>query len=228
MTGPIISAKKIKKVYSIREKNNVRELEVLKGIDLDVNRGEALCVMGASGTGKSTLLHILSSLDYPTSGEVSFAGKNISQMNENDLSILRNQSMGFVFQFHHLLSEFDALENVMMPALVAGVQARVAKEKACSLLTELGLQDRLDHRPAQLSGGECQRVAIARALVRDPAVIFADEPTGNLDRKTGEQVQRLLFDLCRKRSLTLVAVTHDQEFARWFGKVRVILDGQWR
>lgn len=209
------------------EKHARRELEVLKGIDLEVQKGDALCVMGASGTGKSTLLHIMSSLDQPTSGEVHFAGRNISKMSENELAILRNQSMGFVFQFHYLLNEFSALENVMMPALVGGISAKAAKEKATSLLSELGLQDRLGHRPTMLSGGESQRVAIARAIIRDPAVIFADEPTGNLDRKTGEQVQKLLFDLCRRRSLTLITVTHDQEFARWFPKIRGIRDGQW-
>ncbi|MBK9293228.1 MAG: ABC transporter ATP-binding protein [Oligoflexia bacterium] len=228
MSEVIISARKIRKVYSIKEKSSVRELEVLKGLDLDINRGEAICIMGASGTGKSTLLHILSSLDKPTTGEVYFLGKNISQMNENELSLLRNKSMGFVFQFHHLLNEFSALENVMMPALVGKLDFMKAKQKALTLLEELGLKERLQHRPSQLSGGECQRVAIARAIIQDPLVVFADEPTGNLDRKTGDQVQRLLFDLCRRRGVTLVAVTHDQEFARWFGKTKVIRDGMWQ
>jgi lipoprotein-releasing system ATP-binding protein len=183
--------------------------------------------MGSSGAGKSTLLHLLGALDRATSGVVKFQDQDLSRLSDDGLSEFRNKSMGFVFQFHHLLSEFSALENVMMPALIGGVSFSSAKKTAQRLLVDLGLQDRLHHRPSALSGGESQRVAIARALVREPAVIFADEPTGNLDQKTGQTVQRLLFDLQAKHKVTLVAVTHDPEFARKFPKVRSIRDGQW-
>jgi lipoprotein-releasing system ATP-binding protein len=231
----LISARGIRKIYqgeSVQNESGGRaierpSLEVLKGLDLDIYAGDALCIMGSSGAGKSTLLHLLGALDRPTSGTVNFRGQNLFAMNDDRLSEFRNRSMSFVFQFHHLLSEFTALENVMMPSLIGGESFRSAKQKALALLSELGLSDRVHHRPTALSGGEQQRVAIARALVRRPAIIFADEPTGNLDQKNGQQVQSLLFNLQKKYDLTLVAVTHDYEFSRRFPKIRNLRDGQW-
>lgn len=202
-------------------------VNVLKGIDLEVYKGESLCIMGSSGAGKSTLLHIIGTLDRPSGGEVWFDDKNLFKMSDDQLSLFRNSSIGFVFQSHHLLSEFSALENVMMPSLVANNSFADAKKDAESLLGDLGLSHRYHHRPSELSGGESQRVAIARALMRKPSLILADEPTGNLDQKNGQQVQALLFDLQRKHDLTLLAVTHDQEFARKFPKVLTLRDGQW-
>ncbi|MCC6276563.1 MAG: ABC transporter ATP-binding protein [Oligoflexia bacterium] len=221
----LISAKKITKVF--RAQGSLEGLEVLKSVDLDVYRGEALCIMGNSGAGKSTLLHILSTLDSATIGHVLFAGQDLSKLSQAALSQLRNQKMGFVFQFHHLLNEFTALENVMMPLLIAGESFSNAARSAEKILNDLGLKDRKSHRPSALSGGEAQRVAIARAIVREPQVIFADEPTGNLDQKNGQIVQNVLFDLNRKRGVTLVAVTHDFEFGRRFPRVKTLRDGQW-
>jgi lipoprotein-releasing system ATP-binding protein len=222
----LLSGRALKKTYSSDDPKNPG-VEVLKGLDVDIYAGEAVCIMGSSGAGKSTLLHLLGALDRPTSGTVSFKDQDLSKFTDDQLSNFRNKSMGFVFQFHHLLAEFSALENVMMPALIGGESFRSAKNAAESLLVELGLKERLHHRPSAMSGGESQRVAIARALVRQPAVIFADEPTGNLDQKTGQTVQRLLFDLQVKLKITLIAVTHDPEFARKFPKVRTLRDGQW-
>jgi lipoprotein-releasing system ATP-binding protein len=227
----LLSARAVKKSYKAQEAGKDRveapSIEVLRGLDLDIYPGEALCIMGSSGAGKSTLLHILGALDRPTTGSVQFKGTDLSKLNDDQLSQFRNQSMSFVFQFHHLLSEFTAVENVMMPALIGNESFGRARREAEQLLRELGLGDRLHHRPSAMSGGEQQRVAIARALIRQPAVIFADEPTGNLDQKNGKQVQQILFDMQKKRNLTLVAVTHDQEFARRFPKVRTLRDGQW-
>jgi lipoprotein-releasing system ATP-binding protein len=228
----LISAIGIKKTYTSEPdphlpKNAISTIEVLKGLDLDIYIGEAVCIMGSSGAGKSTLLHILGALDRPTIGTVQFRNHNLFSLNDDQLSVFRNRSMGFVFQFHHLLSEFTALENVMMPALIGGSGFREARTHGEQLLRELGLSDRMHHRPSAMSGGEQQRVAIARALVRQPAVVFADEPTGNLDQKNGQQVQNLLFELQKRRGLTLVAVTHDFEFARKFPKLKTLRDGQW-
>ncbi|MDZ4677866.1 MAG: ABC transporter ATP-binding protein [Oligoflexia bacterium] len=228
----LISARGIKKTYTSEPdpslpKNAITKIDVLRGLDLDIYIGEAVCIMGSSGAGKSTLLHLLGALDRPSSGTVHFRQRDIFALNDDQLSVFRNKTMGFVFQFHHLLSEFTALENVMMPALIGGISFREARGSAEQLLKELGLQDRLHHRPATMSGGEQQRVAIARALVRQPAVVFADEPTGNLDQKNGQQVQNLLFELQKRRGLTLVTVTHDFEFARKFPKLKTMRDGQW-
>jgi lipoprotein-releasing system ATP-binding protein len=216
----LISGRGIQKVYG-------SELEVLKSLDVDVYRGEALCIMGNSGAGKSTLLHILSTLDVPSAGEVVFDGKKLGQLNNAGLSKLRNEQIGFVFQFHHLLNEFSALENVMMPLLISGVSFEQSAQRAEKILGEMGLKDRLRHRPNALSGGEAQRVAIARAIIREPVVLFADEPTGNLDQKNGQIVQNVLFDLNRRRNMTIVAVTHDFEFGRRFPRVKTLRDGQW-
>jgi len=224
----LISAKGLHKTYKSEDNSaDAVAVHVLRGLDIDIYTGDAICIMGSSGAGKSTLLHILGALDRPSRGNVKFRNQELFSMSDDELSQFRNKTMGFVFQFHHLLAEFTALENVMMPALIGGIGPRVARKEAEELLRELGLEKRLHHRPNAMSGGEQQRVAIARALVRSPAVIFADEPTGNLDQKTGLQVQGLLFELQRRRKLTLVAVTHDQEFAKKFPKVRVLRDGQW-
>jgi lipoprotein-releasing system ATP-binding protein len=222
-----MTARGIKKSYRSEDPTAEVSVDVLKGIDVDIQMGDAICIMGSSGAGKSTLLHILGALDRPSDGQVFFRNQNLSGMTDDQLSDFRNKTMGFVFQFHHLLSEFTALENVMMPALIGGARPRSASKTAEVLLRELGLGSRLHHRPSAMSGGEQQRVAIARALVREPAIIFADEPTGNLDQKTGSQVQSLLFELQKRHKLTLVAVTHDQEFAKKFPKVRTLRDGQW-
>jgi lipoprotein-releasing system ATP-binding protein len=224
----LISARGIFKSYKPEDlAPDAVAVEVLRGLDLDIYMGDAICIMGSSGAGKSTFLHLLGALDRPTMGSVKFRNQELFSLSDDELSGFRNRSMGFVFQFHHLLAEFTALENVMMPALIGGVSSKTARSEAEELLKELGLGSRINHRPNAMSGGEQQRVAIARALVRGPAVIFADEPTGNLDQKTGQQVQNLLFDLQKRRKLTLVAVTHDQEFAKKFPKVRVLRDGQW-
>ena len=203
------------------------QLEVLKGLEFELYAGEAICIMGSSGAGKSTLLHLLGALDRPSAGKVFYQDRDLFSMTDDELSLFRNRTMGFVFQFHHLLGEFSALENVMMPVLIGGGNFRDARKDAEQLLGELGLSHRLQHLPSEMSGGEQQGVAIAGALVKKPSIIFADEPTGNLDQKNGQQVQALLFDLQKKRGLTLIAVTHDYEFSRSFPKVRQLRDGQW-
>lgn len=202
-------------------------LEVLRGISLEIREGEALCIVGASGAGKSTLLHILGTLDRPTLGKVVFHGQDLTRKSDEELANFRNQTMGFVFQFHHLLGEFTALENVMMPCRIAGMPTKEARQAAEDLLTTLGMQHRLTHFPSELSGGEQQRVAIARALVRRPRVLFADEPTGNLDTANAEKIQELFFDLKTRLKLSLVVVTHDEAFARKFPRVLHMRDGLW-
>ncbi|UYL09215.1 ABC transporter ATP-binding protein [Bdellovibrio sp. SKB1291214] len=203
------------------------ELEILRGVNMDINGGEALAILGSSGAGKSTLLQIMGTLDRPTQGEVFFEGRDLLALNDEELSKFRNAEMGFVFQFHHLLSEFNAVENVMIPCRVAGESPRLAKEKALHLLEFMGLADRADHYPSQLSGGELQRVAIARALVRHPKILFADEPTGNLDSNTSAKIQELFFRLKEEMKLALVIVTHDLTFATRFPKVYRMKDGLW-
>ncbi|MGE5085342.1 MAG: ABC transporter ATP-binding protein [Bacillota bacterium] len=218
-----LSAKNIHKSYSHAE----GELEILRGVSLDIRQGEALAILGASGAGKSTLLQIMGTLDRPTQGEVLCEGRDLLAMNDEELSKFRNSEMGFVFQFHHLLGEFTALENVMIPCRVAGESAKEAKEKALDLLNFMGLAERAEHYPNQLSGGELQRVAIARALVRKPKILFADEPTGNLDSNTSIKIQELFFRLKEEMKLALVIVTHDLTFATRFPKVYRMKDGQW-
>src|SRR5512147_2729589 len=178
------------------------ELKVLKGIDLSVGKGEMLSIVGASGAGKSTLLQILGALDRPTSGRVMFKEKDIASMDENSLARLRNTSIGFVFQFHHLLPEFNSLENVMFPAIISGTSFLEAGKKANALLGELGLSGRTRHRPGELSGGEQRRVAVARALIQNPEVVLADEPTGNLDTSTGNDLFELFLELNKTRGIT--------------------------
>ena len=194
-----------------RYHDGLRDLEVLRGVSLDVHRGQSVAIVGASGSGKSTLLHLLGGLDQPTSGEIVIQGAKISELNRTQLALLRLRFSGFVFQSHHLLSEFDARENVMLPMLAARVPRRDAYRRAGELLDRLGLAERMTHRPAQLSGGEQQRVAIARALANNPLMLLADEPTGNLDAETGARVTDVLFEVAKDRALVLV--THDAELA---------------
>lgn len=188
-------------------------LEIFSGINLKVAKGEALAIVGASGSGKSTLLHLMGALDKPTSGEIFFYGRNLAEMDTLEQAHFRNKSLGFVFQFHHLLPEFSALENVAMPGLIGGGKKDAVFPQAKNLLERVGLSHRLDSRPATLSGGERQRAAIARALLMRPEVILADEPTGNLDENTGMQVGQLLFELNRELDMTMVIVTHNQDLA---------------
>ena len=211
----VLECRNIVKTYH----DGYRELKVLRGIDLEVEAGEILAISGSSGAGKSTLLHIMGTLDRPTSGEVLFQGRAWTEMGRKEISRVRNKSIGFVFQFYHLLPEFTALENVMMPGLGVGLRRSACTERAQELLEKVGLSERLRHKPGQLSGGEQQRVAIARALFNRPTIVFADEPTGNLDEKTGQGVCDLLWDLNRDGEMTLVVVTHDTDLAarahRW-------------
>ncbi|KHD87825.1 MAG: ABC transporter ATP-binding protein [Bdellovibrio sp. ArHS] len=203
------------------------ELEILRGISLEIKEGEALAILGSSGAGKSTLLQIMGTLDRPNKGELICEGRDLLAMDDEELSRFRNSEMGFVFQFHHLLGEFTALENIMIPCRVAGESPKQAREKALHLLDFMGLSERREHYPNQLSGGELQRVAIARALVRHPKILFADEPTGNLDSQTSGKIQELFFRLKEEMKLALVVVTHDLTFATKFPKVYRMKDGVW-
>ncbi len=201
-------------------------LPVLKGINLSIEEGESVVLLGASGTGKSTLLHIMGSLDSPTQGDVIVDGKNLNSMNDRETSLFRNQTVGFVFQFHHLLPDFDARENVAMPLLIAGESKKSALIKADGLLEKVGLESRSRHQPQQLSGGEQQRVAIARALICSPKLLLADEPTGNLDGDAGAKVFDLLLDLNRELRVTLVVVTHNETLSGRFSRVIRLIDGK--
>lgn len=201
------------------------KIEVLSGIDLKLEVATTTALVGASGAGKSTLLHLLGALDRPSAGSVSFDGEDIFSKNDRELARFRNRSIGFVFQFHHLLSEFTALENVMMPAMIARVSKDEARKMAEELLVDVGLEHRMGHRPGELSGGEQQRVAIARALVLSPALLLADEPTGNLDMKTSEGVHAVLANLQLKKGLTLVVVTHNEQLAAAMGRTVRLVDG---
>jgi lipoprotein-releasing system ATP-binding protein len=201
-------------------------VEVIKGLDLNVYTGETLAVVGASGVGKSTLLHILGTLERPTQGRVIWEGEEVFALDDRRLAAFRNRKIGFVFQFHYLLPEFDALENVMMPALIARVPKSQAREDAEAILVRVGLQHRLRHRVSTLSGGEQQRVAVARALVLKPEVLLADEPTGNLDPHSGSQMQELLLDLNREQGLTSVIVTHNLDLAQALTRQITLVDGK--
>ena len=200
-------------------------LQVLKGIDLEINKGEIVSIVGPSGAGKTTLLQIMGTLDEPDAGTVQIDGTVVSRMKEKELSAFRNKNIGFVFQFHQLLPEFTALENVMIPALIAGVSSKEANDRATKILDFMGLVDRASHKPNELSGGEKQRVAVARALINDPAVILADEPSGSLDTHNKEDLHQLFFDLRDRLGQTFVIVTHDEGLAKITDRTVHIVDG---
>lgn len=222
----LISARNISKSYQLTDNVDVNEIAVLKNIDLEIQNGEALCFLGASGAGKSTLLQILGTLDQPTSGELYFNNQSLMTLSDEEISKFRNEQMGFVFQFHHLIQELTCLENVMLPCLLAEQSREQASYQAEMLLKELGLESRMHHYPSQLSGGELQRTAIARALIRKPKILFADEPTGNLDSENSKMIQKLFFELQKKLGLTFVVVTHDLQFSQMFSKVYRVKDGR--
>jgi len=201
-------------------------LQILSGVDFELQSGEAVAVVGASGAGKSTLLHVLGALDRPTEGEIYVGEQAVSGLDDEALGAVRNRHIGFVFQFHHLLREFTALENVMMPALIAGTGFSPARERARELLRSVGVDHREDHKPRQLSGGEQQRVAVARALVNEPLVLLADEPTGNLDSQTSESLHALLFQLQAERALSMVIVTHNPELADQADRILEVSNGR--
>ena len=214
----MISCKNLQKNYN--------QLAVLKGIDLEIQAKEIVCITGESGAGKSTLLHLLGTLDAPSSGEIFFEEKNISSLKGNQLADFRNQNIGFVFQFHQLIPEFSAIENVIVPMLIAKKSMSEAKTEAIRILTYLGLGKRLEHKPSQLSGGEQQRVAIARALIMNPKVILADEPSGNLDSKNAKFIHELFFKMRDDFNLTFIIVTHNPELAQMADRQIVLKDGQ--
>jgi lipoprotein-releasing system ATP-binding protein len=203
-----------------------RELHVLKGIDITIEQGDVAAIVGASGAGKSTFLHCIGTLDLPTRGRIRLGGDELTGLSGSKLAAIRNKTIGFVFQFHHLLPEFNALENVMMPGLIQGRSRREMDGKARALLNEVGLTQRVTHRPGELSGGEQQRVALARALVLSPKLLLADEPTGNLDTGTSSAMHNLFFEINRKHGTTIVVVTHNQAFAESMPRVVTMLDGK--
>lgn len=213
----MIIAKDIKKAY--------KNLTVLKGVDLAIERGEIVSIVGKSGAGKSTLLHIMGTLDVPDAGSLIINGTNIQQLGDKELAAFRNREIGFVFQFHHLLPEFTALENVCIPAYIQQKSEKEATARAKQLLADLGLEKRFDHKPNQLSGGEQQRVAVARAMMNNPAVILADEPSGNLDTETSQQLHELFFELRDRHQQTFVIVTHNTELATMSDRTLVMRDG---
>jgi lipoprotein-releasing system ATP-binding protein len=219
----VLEARGLRKTFRGGDGNLI---EVLSGVDLSVSRGEFVAIMGASGAGKSTLLHLLGALDLPTSGEVLLEGATYGERLPAQLAEMRNRKIGFVFQFHHLLREFNALENVMMPLLIAGATESTARSKAEELLAAVGLAGRMTHRPSQLSGGEQQRVAVARALVGDPVVVLADEPSGNLDHFNGERLHRLFATLSREFETALIAVTHNWMLANRADRVLMLEEGR--
>lgn len=214
----IIQARGIEKTFG--------NLKVLKGVDFQVDKSEVVSIMGASGAGKSTLLQILGTLSTPDAGSLEIDGTDVLHLNGKELSAFRNRRIGFVFQFHHLLPEFNALENVMIPAFIAGRSDKDAKAAATKLLQDMGLGERMEHKPSELSGGEQQRVAIARALVNEPAILFADEPSGNLDSKTKTEIHQLFFDLRQRYGQTIVIVTHDPDLAKMCDRSLFMRDGQ--
>jgi lipoprotein-releasing system ATP-binding protein len=223
MNEIILKTSNIVKSFQTTKKVN---LNVLKGISLEIQKEKITIIVGASGAGKSTLLHLLGGLDRPDSGEIYYDDKNIFDFSDDKLARFRNKNVGFVFQFHHLLPEFSALENVMIPQLIDGVNLRKAKNKSEELLKTVGLIKRLDHKPAELSGGEQQRVAVARALANDPKIIFADEPTGNLDSVNSEEIHKLILNLKINRGVTFVIVTHNQNLVDLADQIYEIKDGK--
>jgi lipoprotein-releasing system ATP-binding protein len=221
----VLAARGLRKVY---REGSGSELTILEGVDIDIGPGQVVAVIGASGAGKSTLLHLLGCLDRPTAGEVLLHGRPVSGLTERELAAVRNTSIGFVFQFHHLLREFTALENVMMPMLIAGVERRPAAERAGVLLDQVGLAGRLTHKSTELSGGEQQRVAVARALANRPAVVLADEPSGNLDTHTSEHLHDLFFRLRDEHQVSLVLATHNRELADRADRILEVRDARLR
>ncbi|MBM4333780.1 MAG: ABC transporter ATP-binding protein [Deltaproteobacteria bacterium] len=221
---PLFQVRGLKKSFIFGKSGKI--IEVLKGIDLTIMPGEMLAIEGASGAGKSTLLHILGALERPTEGQVYFQDMDLLNRSEADLAEIRNHYIGFVFQFHHLLPEFNALENTIMPGLIQGMSLKEAEKNGEKILNQLGLGDRLMHKPGELSGGEQQRVAVARALMLNPRVILADEPTGNLDTQTGEEVHNLLVHINREQGITIVVVTHNPALAVRMNRRVLLVDGQ--
>jgi lipoprotein-releasing system ATP-binding protein len=222
MNEPLLVAKSVHKTYLLGK----RSLEVLRGIDLELQRGEFLALRGASGAGKSTLLHLLGGLDSPNRGEIWLAGRNLARLSSRELAQLRNEEVAFIFQAYYLLPELDALENVCLPARMTRTPAAEAESKGRELLERVGLKDRIEHKPYELSGGEQQRVAIARALINEPDILLADEPTGNLDSHTGQDIIELLCNLRTEKQTTLVMATHDAQLAARAPRVIELVDGQ--
>ncbi|MFN3409576.1 MAG: ABC transporter ATP-binding protein [Limisphaerales bacterium] len=222
MSAALITATGLRKTYSLGR----RSLEVLRGVDLTVGRGEFLALRGASGAGKSTLLHLLGGLDTPSHGEIVFQGRNLTTLSAREMAAFRNRRVGFIFQSYHLLPELDALENVTLPARMARVPVAECAARGRQLLERVGLGERVDHKPYELSGGEQQRVAIARALINEPDLILADEPTGNLDSHTGEGILELLAEIQRERQATLIIATHDLKLAARAPRVIQLVDGR--
>jgi lipoprotein-releasing system ATP-binding protein len=222
MPTPLVAVQNVKKSFV----HEGREVPILRGIDLAIDEGEMLCIVGPSGAGKSTLLHLLGTLDLPTEGKILYGGEDVTSYSSSKLADFRNRSIGFVFQFHHLLPEFTALENVMMPGRIRGEPNGALETRARELLAEAGLEKRLTHRPGELSGGEQQRVALARALIMNPRLVLADEPTGNLDSTTGKAMHDLLFGLNKSRGTTFLVVTHSGDLAEQMPRVVHMRDGR--
>jgi len=219
----LLEGRGLRKVYA---GGDGRPLEVLRGVDIEVHRGEFVAIVGTSGAGKSTLLHLLGALDRPTAGDVWLEGSRYADLGPEGTAELRNRKLGFVFQFHHLLREFSALENVMMPLLIAGIGEREARSRAEERLSAVGLAGRMTHRPGELSGGEQQRCAVARALVHDPNVVLADEPSGNLDHASSERLHELMFRLARELETAVVIVTHNRQLAAQADRILWLEDGR--